>query len=238
MEDLERYSDYNEYEDDIPKGKSKVGLILKIIIAVVCLSVVGILVFRIIIFNYYPDGIENIYFNDKLTAYYNETGGNIGAKTQNLKAEYDDEDEGNFFCDNLIFISELGQLQISVRYNTSLMESIKEKYGVSLNANDKDIFEFSLVISPFLNNEGGNVFVKTGSLSNKKFDKMMMYRYYKLVFDDVDFDYEEQFWISLEIRIKGVEMKEPYRVLVFQKQNEDAPAIKDYVLSSKEKPGK
>ena len=67
---------------------------------------------------------------------------------------------------------------------------------------------------------------------------MMMYRYYKLVFDDVDFDYQEQFWISLEIRIKGTEMKVPYRVLILQQQKEDAPPVKDYVLSSEEKPGR
>ena len=119
------------------------------------------------------------------------------------------------------------------------MESIEEKYKVKLSANNKENFEFSLVISPFKDNEKGEVFVKTGSLSYKGFDKMMMYRYYKLVFDGVDFNYDEQYWISLEIRINGVEMKDgPYRVLIFQKQKEGAPAIKDYKLSSKERPGK
>ena len=51
MEDMERYADYNEYEDDEPRKKSPVGLILKILIAAVCISVAGILAFRIIIFN-------------------------------------------------------------------------------------------------------------------------------------------------------------------------------------------
>jgi len=238
MEDFERYADYNEYEEDQPKKKGPVGLIIKILIAVICLAVVAFLVFRLVVFNYYPDSMEKIYFNDRLTAYYNETNGKIGAKTQNLKAEYDDEDEGNFFCDNLIFIPEIGQLQISVRHNVSLMDSIEKKYKVKLDADNADNFEFNLVISPFKDNVSGDVFVNTGNKPYQKFDKMMMYRYHKLVFDDVDFNYEEQFWIILEIRIKGVEMKEPYRVLVYQQQLKDAPPIEDYVLSSEEKPGK
>ena len=53
MDDLERYGDYNETEDDIPKGKSPVGTILKIFIAIVCIGVVGVLGLRVAIFNYY-----------------------------------------------------------------------------------------------------------------------------------------------------------------------------------------
>ena len=68
MDDLERYGDYNEYEDDIPKSKSKVVLVLKILIAVVCVSVIGLFAFRMIMFNYYPESVKNIYFTDKLTA--------------------------------------------------------------------------------------------------------------------------------------------------------------------------
>ena len=45
MEDMERYGDYTEYEDDIPKSKSKFVLVMKILIAFVCLSVIGILAF-------------------------------------------------------------------------------------------------------------------------------------------------------------------------------------------------
>ena len=60
MDDLERYGDYNEYEDDIPKKKGKVMLVLKILIAVVCVSVIGLFAFRMIMFNYYPDSMKNI----------------------------------------------------------------------------------------------------------------------------------------------------------------------------------
>ena len=234
MEDFERYGDYNEYEDDVPKSKSPVGLILKILVLVVCFSVVAVLGFRVALFNYYPDGIKEIYFNDKLSAYYNETDGNIGAKTQGLRAEYDDPDEGNFFCSNLIVIPEINQLQISARFNVSLMESIKEKYGVELDPDAENLFSFSLSVIPL--SEEGSTPIKTGTLSVVESDKLMMYRYYKLVFDDVDFEIEgeEEIWIRLEITINGVEMEEPYMVLIYE-DTEDS-TFKSYKLSSGERP--
>lgn len=234
MEDFERYSDYNEYEDDEPQKKGRTLLVIKILIGVVCLLVAGLLAFRLIIFNNYPDSMEKLYFNDTLTAYYNETGGNIGAITQNLRAEYDDPDEGNFFCDNLIVIPGINQLQISVRYNVSLMQSIKDEYGVELDADAEDLFTFKLSAIPLSKDDG--TAIATGRLSASKTDKMMMYRYHKLVFDEVDFklDGEEEIWIRLEIYINGVDMEKPYMVLIYE---DTAKAqFEEYKLSSEEKP--
>ncbi len=237
MEDFERYSDYNEYEEDQPKSSGRVGRILKFLIIAVCLSVVGLLVFRLCIFNSYPDSMEEIYFNDKLIAYYNETDGNIGAKTQSLRAEYDDPDEGNFFCDNLIVIPGINQLQISVRYNTSLMRSIKDKYGVEIDPDDEDIFTFKLSVLPLSKNDG-TAYPTATTTVNPVVDreKMMMYRYYKLVFDDVDFTLpdEDEIWIRLEIFINGVEMEKPYMVLVYE--DTETSVLKDYELSRGERP--
>ena len=53
--------------EDIPKSKNPILLILKILIAVVCIGVIGIFAFRLVVFNYYPDTIKNLAFNDKLT---------------------------------------------------------------------------------------------------------------------------------------------------------------------------
>ncbi len=239
MEDFERYSDYTEYEEDIVKEKSKIGFILKLLVAIVCLSVVGLLVFRLVIFNTYPDSMERIYFNDKLTAYYNATGGKIGAITQELRAEYDDPDEGNFFCDNLIVIRGINQLQVSVRFNTSLMTSIKKEYGVTLDPDSKDLFTFKLSVLPLSKNDGTAYPTATETQNPVvKTDKNMMYRYYKLVFDGVDFelDGEEEIWIRLEIFINGVEMKEPYMVLLYE--DREGAEFENYKLSSEEKPKK
>ena len=234
MEDLERYADYNDTDDDLQREKSAVGLILKILIAVVCISVVGFFAFRVILFNYYPDKVENIYFNEKLTGFYNEKNGEIGAFTQELRAQYDDPDEGTFFCDNLIIIPEINQLQVSVRYNTSIIQTIKEKYGVELNPEAENNFEFSLWFIPFYE---GSTPIKMATLSNEITDSKLMYRYYKLVFDDVKLDMEgtKEFWVALQIRINGVEMKEPYQVLIYENTKEYSKT-EEYSLSSKEHP--
>ncbi len=234
MEDIERYSDYNEYEDDIPKNKSYVGLVLKIIVGLICAAVIGVLGFRLILFNLYPDNIKNIYFNEKLTAYYNETDGNIGALTQDLRAPYDHNEEGNFFCDNLIVIRDINQLQVSVRLNESLKENIKNKYGVDIDVNDPSIFSFSLSLIPLVK---GSEPISMGTVSVPHTESKNMYRYFKLVFDDVMFEKEgyKEFWIRLEIEIAGVEREKPFEVLIYE-DSEDYGKFKEYKLSGKEKP--
>ncbi len=234
MSDFERYSDYNEYEDDIEKRSGIIGLVLKIVATVVCLSVVGLIGFRLIIFNNYPDSIENIHFNDKLTAHYETTGGNIGALTQSMRADYDDPDEGNFFCGNLIVIPDINQLQLSVRFNTSLMESIKQEYGVELDPDAENLFEFCLAVLPLSKNDG--TAYPTGELTYVGRDSRMMYRYYKLVFDNVDLslDGESEIWIRLEITVNGVKMEKPYMILVYEDTSESA--FEEYELSKKERP--
>lgn len=234
MEDMERYSDYNEYEDDIPRKKSRVGLIFKILIAVVCLSVVGVLVFRLVLFNHYPASMKRLYFNDKLTAFYNERDGEIGALTQDLRAEYDDPDDGNFFADHLIVIPEINQLQIALRYNVSLMDTIEEDYGIELSGDNKEFFDFKLSVIPLSKDDG--TAIATGTLTAVETDKLLMYRYFKLVFDDVDFSLpeEEEIWIRLEIFIRGVKMEKPYMILIYEDTKDRE--FDEYSLSSKEKP--
>ncbi len=240
MEDLERYSDYNDYEDDAPKGKSPVGIILKILVGLVCVSVIGILAFRLIIANVYPTGMKNIYFNDKLTAYYNETNGEIGALTQVLRAPYDDEDKGNFIADNLIVIRDINQIQLSLRFNESLKKNILKEYGVDIDIEDPDTFSFSLSLSPkHSDSDFAAEAIPMGTLSVTETDSKFMYRYYKLVFDDVIFEVEpesyDEFWILLEIKIKGVEPKKPFMIVIYQ-ESELYGRFKDYKLSGKEKP--
>ena len=226
MEDLERYGDYNDTEDDAPRGKSPVLLILKILIFTVCIAVVFVLGFRIILFNHYPSSIKDLYYNDVLRQHYSDSGNDINVLTQSLRAPYDHADEGNFFCDNLYVIREAGQLQVSVRFNVSLVDSIKEKYGVEIDPNDPDIFSFSLARNP---GGEGEAIESIGKLTYVKNESSMMYRYFKLVFDDVDFgDGEDSVnWIRLEINIEGVEREEPFMVAIYE-NHEDYSSFDEF----------
>ncbi len=232
MSDFERYGDYNEI-DESPK-KSRVLLAIKITAIALCFAVVALLLFRVFTFNYYPKSMKRLYFTDALTAYYNEKDGDIGAKTQELRAPYDDAELGNFFCDNLIVIEELGELQVSLRYNTSLADILKEKYGADFDPNDTSRFTFSLTKS------GGDE-AATGAAAGIPlectvscvWDSFMMYRYAKLVFDGVDFT--DAAWIRLDIRIDGVERAEPFMVCIYENVSEYSE-FTEYKPSSSEVP--
>ena len=232
MEDMERYGDYNEIDEPPKKQVNIVFLILKILTGVVCLAVVGVLGFRLILFNNYPDSMKNLYFNDTLTEYYNLTGGEIGAKTQDLRAKYDDPDRANFFCDNLIVIEGADQLQISVRYNASNLVDIANELKLEpLDDMDPDIFTFRL----YDNNQ--KIY---SDVTSVVFESNMMYRYQKLVIDGVELSddgsgiYPE--WIRLEIFVKGQESAEPYAMVAIYENNSEYSNFTDYELSESEKP--
>ena len=231
MEDIERYGDYNEV-DEAPGGDGTVIKLLKIGILALCAAVVGLILFRVILFNYYPKSIKDIYFNDSLTAYYESAGEDFSAKSQSLRAPYDDPDFASFFCDNLIVIEDAGQLQVSVRYNSSIFDSIKTKYGVELDPKAADLFSFELERVP-----GGNEQPYViGELDYSHSESLMMYTYYKLVFDGIDSaELGDGAWVRLKITINGVEKAKPYYILVYENTDEYG-FFSDYELKGREKP--
>ena len=207
MEDMERYGDYNEIDEAPGGGKNPVILVIKILIGLVCLLVVGLLGFRMFVFNYYPKEMKQIYFTDSLSAYYSEKGGDIYAETQKLRYKYDDAEEGNFFADNLILVREAGQLQLSVRYNKNLLDKLSEKYGREIDPTSDFIFSLARTKDGYNDGDGELVTEEIGTLQAKIFDQSQMYGYFKLAFDGVDFRLDEGeepvAWIRIEIRIAG-----------------------------------
>ena len=235
MEDIERYGDYNEVDE--PPRKSPVLLTIKIVAFTLIFSVIGLLAFRLILFNYYPDSMKKLYFNEKLTAYYNETDGDIGALTQKIRTKYDDPDTGRFFCDNLIIIPELGQLQVSVRYNSGLLDELAAE--LSLTEEDlaaEDLFSFRLWRDGLSTDEGKQV---VGAFSNAVKDTSLMYEYYKLVFDGVPLTAEGEDkigWLRLEIFVKGQTDEKPYAMIPIYENNDLYSKFTEYKLSGEEVP--
>jgi len=231
--DMERYGDYTEYEDDIPRSKNPVVLILKILIGVVCFSVIGILVFRMIFFRYYPDNIKGIYFTDSLLAYYNEQNGDIKLETQELRAPYDDPDVASFICDNLILVRDADHLQVSARYNKSLLDDIYEKYGIKA----EDVrFEFNLVKNPEKDKEPPR---PIGTLAEVITEENAIYTYIKLVFEDVDFGLDEGEekvnWIRLDITLADAVTESPFMIAIYE-NNVNYSVFKPYEMSEEEIP--
>ena len=245
MEDMERYGDYNEI--DTPPSGGKKLFVLKIVVALLCFSVIALLVFRIIMANHYPNFAKNIYFDPVLTEHYNQKGGNIEAVTQNIRTEYADPDEGNIFCDHLIVIREAGQLQIAVKFNRSVEETLIKKFGSSPDTSKETAFTFRIVRdnpeSPSADTFDPRCVL--GTLTVKKFDTGMQYGYYKLVFNGVDFDGADfggapASWIRLETFVNDGK-DECNASLLFAKnviyENHEAYNVfTPYELSAKEVP--
>ena len=229
MDDMERYGDYNEVDE--PPRRSPVTLVIKLLVALVCISVAGVLGFRIAVFNHYPDSIKSLYIDEKLTELYKATDGEIGALTQSLRSPYDDPDRGNFFCDNLIFIDAIDRLQISVRYNVSALSDIEEFYKTEgLDPDSDKLFSFRLV------DNYGRVYDEVADIT---FDSYLMYRYLRLTFDGVvtEPDAEGKFpeWIRLEIFVEGhSEENKPYAMIPVYENHADYNVFDPYVLSGEE----
>ena len=240
MEDMERYGDYDEIDEE-PRKRGGIGIFLKVLVAVVCIAVIGVMVFRIVIFNSYPAEVSRLIFSDTLAEYYGATGGDIGAMTQSTRLSYDDPKEGNFFFGELIVVPGAEHLQVTVRYNVSLMESIKTKYGVTLDpdADPFELFDFKLARTPlgYVSPEGESEppIEYVGALTARASAESMMYRYARLGFDGVEFGLGEGEtpvgWYRLEISIKGVDMK-PYTLPVYQY----GLGLEDYELGKDEVP--
>lgn len=225
MEDMERYGDYNEVDEE-PAKRGPIGLILKILVALMCATVIGVLAVRIYMFNSYPKDVSQLIWTDALSDYYDSTEGDLGAKTYSTRLNYDDPKEGNFFFDELIIVPGADHLQVTVRYNTSLMEAIKTEYKITLDpdADPFEIFEFKLArtLSGYVAPEDGTEEVPTesvGSIGATATAENMMYRYARVAFDGVDFGLDEGEtpvgWYRLEITIKGVENMKPYTLPVY-----------------------
>jgi hypothetical protein len=262
MSDYERYGDYNEIDED-PSKKAKIILrILKIATLLVCAAVVGFLGFRLIVFNTYPEEITKLYFDEALSAYYDETNGDIGAKTQGLRFPYDDENLGNFFCDYMVIIDGVDQLQVTLRYNKSTVGRINK----AISAENLKREEINLEPLPLLSDTADNLFTfrltdgKGLYFEGKsvKHTSKLMYRYDRLVFEGVDLplpdgSYPEGLMVEISLNVPELEgvhfitLKDSpngdvfadgvFQILVYE-NNEKYNSFKDYKLSDGEAPEK
>lgn len=231
--DMERYGDYNEYEEDLPKSKNPVLLTIKFLIIAVCLAVIGVLVFRISFFNFYPDTIENLYFDDTLTEHYNANSGNIEVKTQEIRAKYDDPDVATFICDNLYVIEGANQLQLSIRYNKASIAYIESELSLSgLDASDPELFSYKLAC---YDDASASEICLDASVEAAVYETKLMYHYYKLVCNGVELGgIDNPGWIRLDVFVKGAEGK--FASIYIYENNSSYSVFENYELKSEDKP--
>lgn len=251
MDDLERYGDYNEIDESPSKNKSPILLTMKITVMVVALLVIGVIGFRIFAANYFPSKLSRVYVDDALIEAFEKTDGNLDAVTQYIRFPYDDEDEGNLFCEEIIIIRSMGRVQLNLRMNMSSTANFAKKYNVESIADSPELLTFKLFRNNLANGDKNAevsdvtkgqtedyTFYKhdeVGTLTSIETDTAFMYRYYRVVFDNVDFDGASDddiaSWLSLAVYVNGYGDGTPYsRMLVYENHEDGARDFKKYSI--------
>ena len=236
MDDMERYGDYNEI-DESPNGNLPLTII-KILVCAICLLVAGVIAFRIVLFNYYPSSMRSLYVDDKLVAA--NTNGTLSIKTQDLRYGYDDPDLGNFFADYLYVVDELGRVQITLRCNVAIRDRLNSKYGKDTAPEGSELpFTFELYRNNLSGTEGDGEYVfyerdKVGELVSVEKTTVFMYTYYRLVFDNVDFDGENGTDLVKWLSVAALVGDDVYTRILIYENNETYSTFEDYEVTEGE----
>ena len=246
MDDMERYGDYNEIDESPLKRKSPILFMIKFTAIFITLVVVGIIALRVILFNYYPSDLTRIYVDDKLISAYNANGGKLDAVKQELRFGYDDPDLGNFMCEEVLLVRDIGRVQMTVRLNTSAYANIAEKYKVDVSQiTDETKFSFKLFRNNVKNptdltvsdKDGEYTFYQgdvVGEVERVDTDSLLMYRYFRVVIDGVDLDGvnddDVAQWLSLAIYVDGYGDGAPYSRLLVYEDNESYSEFENFEI--------
>ena len=208
MSDYERYSDYNNPDDDseelhpYPLWFRILRATTKWILISICLLAVGVLIFRISLLGWYPKMAKQLYMTDALKAEYAETG-TLEVLTQKLIRPEESRKYGFFYAGNMRFVKATGSLQCSLRVNRSAYAQMSEVYKTNLSADAMDNFTFTLYYS-----DGETIHLNyTPTYIDK--ETHLFYDYYKICFDGIDTN-EDLPWYRLNIHLKGVEDTEDH----------------------------
>ncbi len=182
-----------------------VGRVLKISALILVFGVIALLLGRILLAEYYPKDMKSFAHTDGVVQAVQENG-SLTVHTQNLRASYDNPSFALFMADHLYYVPELGELQVTLRYNNSTLAEMKEHFGLDrVPEASLDLFSFSLVDQTVLDENGketedGGRRVYPASL---KTESKFMYQYVKLTFTGIDFEAAD--WLRLDIAYTGTE---------------------------------
>ncbi len=199
MSDLERYSDYNDIEEDRDGGDRRhfiLGKLIKLFVCLFLFSICGLIVVRMLLSGYYPREMKRFYLTDELRAYA-ETAA-LDPEKVSIGVPYDDNKDASFVAANLFIEKNAGAVQLSVRMTSRTFEILAERLGksekISYNGVSSSLFAFSLV------DNYGNRYAP----SYTDDDSYLWYHATKLCFDGVDLSDElDLAWIRLEVYYVG-----------------------------------
>ena len=236
MSDYERYSDYNNPDDDseelhpYPLWFRILRKAVKWLFIAICLLTVGLLLFRMSLLGWYPDSAKQLYMTPAIAEEYAKTG-EVEVLIQKLLVPYESRKYGFFSADNMRYIKATGSLQCSIRVNRSAYAEMSEVYKTSLAKDRDDNLSFTLYYS---NGEDINLSYTPTHVSR---ETHLFYDYYKICFDGIDTS-ESLPWYRLNIHLSGVAdtEAEPTACIVVYENNEEYSHFTPYIPSKEELP--
>ena len=237
MSDYERYSDYNNPDDDseelhpYPLWFRVLRAVAKWTVIGICLVTVAVLLFRIALLGWYPKTAKQLYMTDALKAEYAEAG-QLEVLSQQLLVPYESRKYGFFSAGNMLYVKETGSLQCSVRVNRSAYAEMSMVYKTNLSSEKEDNFRFALYYS---NSEDISLVYEATYVVK---ETHLFYDYYKICFDGISTD-ENLPWYRLNIHLSGVQdtEAEPTACIVLYENNEEYSRFIPYIPTKEELEG-
>ena len=176
------------------------GFVLKGLLALLIVSIIGILAFRIIDSKIVPSKVKTLTPNEKLCQVYDEYDGDLTIYYQDQgKYTREEKNYGYFANEGAVFIEEAQQLQVTISYNNSTLEHTKNDYRLpETPSRDDQVYSISLRIMYDLTPE--NKDDNDGKTESAvRYDRIMptgdiishkktFYNYRKAIFDNVVID--------------------------------------------------
>lgn len=194
------------------------GKILKTVLVTGIFLFCGMFILRIMLSDYYPAEAKGTLENTVLSAAYGEDGTPPEAFLQDPVTPYDNKERAHFFFNYFVLIPEAKQIQLTLRYNNSTLEDIKNDKGLdALPAGDDERFSY------YLRDANGKLY----PLSDANYCTFLIYNYRRLVFDNVDTSTTGMIYLDVYFGECDPEVDPPYgSMLVYVPEK----AVKNYAL--------
>ena len=198
MADYERYGDYNDIDDDRPRGRRPVLRLLRVLISLSLFLFCGFFAFRLIVAEYYPRDLSKFCVTSSLAAYAGTA--DLSPEKVKISVPYDNNVRASFIADNLFVERGSGAVQFTLRLSKYTMTRLAETTGEDFG--DKpDEAPFTVRLLDNL----GNTYEKTDQLGRS----YLWYRAVKYCFDGVKLDGVA--WIRADVYLlSDPDAAEPY----------------------------
>lgn len=131
-----------------------------------------------------PVGVMKTYlWTDKSAEYYNASPDTFKPMKQQLEEIIDDD--GYYHISKLAYIEDIGEFQITVRYNNSTLERLDEYYSDRVDAGECFVFT--------LTDDSGKLYDTYKYASSENF----IYNFRRLVFENVDISSADKLYLNI-----------------------------------------